>query len=82
MKPWRILHVDLLKPMPSLPLEKDKEGVYVYFWCQGLLLGRKIFASSELPLSSRGLFDEAIRSVLPAVAHYWSVNAGSACAGL
>ena len=79
MKPWRILHVDLLKPMPSLPLEKDKEGVYVYFWCQGLLLGRKIFASSELPLSSRGLCDEAIRSVLPAVAHYWNVNAEPAC---
>ena len=78
MKPWRILHVDLLKPIPSLPLEKDKEGAYVYFWCQGLLLGRKIFASSELPLSSRGLLDEAIRSVLPAVAHYWSVNAGPA----
>ena len=75
MKPWRILHVDLLKPLPSLLLEKDKEGVYVYFWCQGLLLGRKIFASSELPLSSHGLCDEAIRSVLPAVARYWKVDA-------
>ena len=62
--------------MPALPLETDKEGVYVYFWCQALLLGRKIFASSELPLSSRSLFDEAIRSILPAVAHYWNVNAG------
>jgi GT2 family glycosyltransferase len=74
VKPWRILHVDLLKPIPSLRLEKDKEGVYVYFWCHGLLLGRKILASSELPLSSRGLCDEAIRSVLPAVAYYWKVS--------
>jgi GT2 family glycosyltransferase len=74
VKPWRILHVDLLKPIPSLRLEKDTEGVYVYFWCQGLLLGRKILASSELPLSSRGLCDEAIRSVLPAVTYYWNVN--------
>lgn len=74
MKPWRILHVDLLKPIPSLRLEKDTEGVYVYFWCHELLLGRKILASSELPLSSRGLCDEAIRSVLPAVAYYWEVN--------
>ena len=74
MKPWRILHVDLLKPIPSLCLERDQEGVYVYFWCHGLLLGRKILASSELPVSSRGLCDEAIRSILPAVAHYWKVN--------
>ena len=74
MKPWQILHVDLLKPIPVLAQEKDKEGAYVYFWCQGLLLGRKIFASSELPLSSRGLLDEAIRSILPAVAHYWKLN--------
>ena len=74
MKAWRILHVDLLKPIPSLRLEKDKEGVYVYFWYHGLLLGRKTFASCELPLSSRGLCDEAIRSVLPAVAHYWKLN--------
>ena len=59
-------------------MEKDKEGAYVYFWCQGLPLGRKILASSELPLSSRGLLDEAIRSVLPALAHYWSVNTGPA----
>ena len=79
MKPWQILHVDLLKPIPVLAQEKDKEGAYVYFWCQGLLLGRKIFASSELPLSSRGLSDEAIRSVLPAVAHYWNFNAEPAC---
>jgi GT2 family glycosyltransferase len=77
MKSWRILHVDLLKPLPSLPLERDKEGVYVYFWCHGLLLGRKIFASSELPLSARGLCDEAVRSVLPTVAHYWKVNSES-----
>ena len=75
MKPWRIFHVDLLKPMPSLPLEEDTQGVYVYFWCQGLLLGRKILASTELPLSSVGLCDEAIRSALPAVAHYWNANA-------
>ena len=75
MKPWRILHVDLLKPIPSLRLEKDTEGVYVYFWCHELLLGRKILASSELPLSSVGLCDEAIRSALPAVAHYWNANA-------
>ena len=74
MKPWRILHVDLLKPIPSLSLEKDKEGVYVYFWCQALLLGRKIFASSELPLPSHGLFDEAIRSVLPALTNYWGLT--------
>jgi GT2 family glycosyltransferase len=74
VKPWRILHVDLLKPIPSLGLEKEKAGVYVYFWCQGLLLGRKIVSSSELPLSSRALCDEAIRSVLPAVAHYWSTR--------
>jgi GT2 family glycosyltransferase len=74
VKPWRILHVDLLEPIPPLHLERDKEGVYVYFWCHGLLLGRKILASSELPLSSRGLCDEAIRSVLPAVAYYWKVN--------
>jgi GT2 family glycosyltransferase len=74
VKPWRILHVDLLKPIPSLCLERDKEGVYAYFWCHGLLLGRKILASSELPLSSRGLCDEAIRSILPAVAHYWKLN--------
>ena len=79
MKPWQILHVDLLKPIPVLTQEKDKEGAYVYFWCQGLLLGRKIFASPELPLSSRGLLDEAIRSVLPAVAHYWNFNAEPAC---
>jgi GT2 family glycosyltransferase len=78
VKSCRIVHVDLLKPFPSLPLEKDKEGAYVYFWCQGLPLGRKILASSELPLSSRGLLDEAIRSVLPALAHYWSVNTGPA----
>jgi GT2 family glycosyltransferase len=74
VKPWRVLHVDLLKPIPSLCLERDKEGVYVYFWCHGLLLGRKIFTSSELPLSSRGLCDEAIRSVLPAVGYYWKLN--------
>jgi Glycosyl transferase family 2 len=74
VKPWQILHVDLLKPIPSLHLEKDKEGVYVYFWCHELLLGRKILVSSELPLSSRGLCDEAIRSVLPAVAYYWKLN--------
>jgi glycosyltransferase involved in cell wall biosynthesis len=79
VKPWRILHVDLLKPIPALALEKDKEGVYVYFWCQALLLGRKVLASSELPLSSHSLFDEAIRSVLPALTNYWGVNAGSAC---
>ena len=78
MKPWRIFHVDLLKPIASLPLEKDKEGVCVYFWCQGLLLGRKIFGVAELPVSSRSLLDEAIRSVLPAVAHYWNVSAGRA----
>ena len=78
MKPWRIVHVDLLEPILSLPLEKDKEGAYVYFWCRGLPLGRKIFASSELPLSSQGLLDEAIRCVLPAVEHYWGVNAGPA----
>jgi GT2 family glycosyltransferase len=78
VKPWRILHVDLLKAIPSLPMEEDKEGAYVYFWCQGLLLGRKIFGSSELPLSSRALSDEAIRSVLPAVALYWKVNPESA----
>jgi GT2 family glycosyltransferase len=74
VKPWRVLHVDLLKPIPSLYLERDKEGVYVYFWCHGLLLGRKILASSELPLSSRGLCDEAIRSVLPAVGYYWKLS--------
>jgi GT2 family glycosyltransferase len=74
VKPWRVLHVDLLKPIPSLCLERDKEGVYVYFWCHGLLLGRKIFASSELPLSSGGLCDEAIRSVLPALGHYYKLN--------
>jgi hypothetical protein len=76
VKPWRIVHVDLLKPVLCLP--SVTERAYVYFWCQGLLLDRKIFASSELPLSSRGLLDEAIRSVLPDVAHYWSVNAGPA----
>ena len=78
MKSWRILHVELLKPLPSLPWEKDKEGVYVYFWCRGLPLGRRIVSSSELPLSSRALCDEAIRSVLPAVGHYWRVNTESA----
>ena len=81
MKPWRVLHVDLLKPIPSLRLEGDTEGVYVYFWCHGLLLGRRIFASSELPLSSRALCDEAIRSILPTVAYYWSTDAGRAHLG-
>jgi GT2 family glycosyltransferase len=78
VKSWQIVHVDLLKPILSLPMEEDKEGAYVYFWCQGLLLGRKTFGSSELPLSSRALSDEAIRSILPAVAHYWKVNPESA----
>jgi GT2 family glycosyltransferase len=78
VKSWRIVHLDLLKPIPPLPMGEDKEGAYVYFWCQGLLLGRKIFGSSELPLSSRALSDEALRSVLPAVAHYWKVNPESA----
>ena len=63
-------------------MEEDKEGVYVYFWCQGLLLGRKTFGSSELPLSSRALSDEAIRSILPAVAHYLTVNSGVCLVGL
>ena len=30
MKPWRIVHVDLLKPVLSLPLEKER--ACVYFW--------------------------------------------------
>jgi hypothetical protein len=50
VKTWRIVQVDLLKPVLSLPSETER--AYVYFWCQGLLLDRKIFASSELPLSS------------------------------
>jgi glycosyltransferase involved in cell wall biosynthesis len=78
VKPWRIVHLDVLRPIAPLAFEADQEGAYVYFWCQGLLLGRKIFVSSELPLSARELFDEAIRSILPAVADYWDLNAGSA----
>jgi hypothetical protein len=35
VKSWQIVHVDLLKPILSLPMEEDKEGAYVYFCCQG-----------------------------------------------
>ena len=31
MKPWRILHVDLLKPIPSLCLERDTGGSLCLF---------------------------------------------------
>src|SRR5262249_21862603 len=48
---WRILHVDLGRPLPVVPRDGDAAGLQLVFWLDGLPLGRCEVAAGDLPLS-------------------------------
>jgi len=64
---WRILHVDLGKPLPVVPGDGDAAGLQLVFWLDGWPLGRCEVAASDLPLSAPTLAMLASQAVAPAV---------------
>ena len=64
---WRILHVDLAKPLAAVPGDADLAGLQLVFWLDGLPLGRCEVTADDLPLSTATLASLASEAVAPAV---------------
>lgn len=65
-KPWKIVHLELSKPIPEL-LKLDCEGIYVVFWWQGIPLGHQEIAVDQLPIPAAQLANQAVQAITPAV---------------
>ncbi len=64
---WRILHVDLGKPLCEISSDGDRAGLQLVFWLDGLPLGRCEVAASDLPLSVATIATLASQAVAPTV---------------
>jgi GT2 family glycosyltransferase len=64
---WRILHIDLAKPLAVVPKDGDLAGLQLVFWLDGLPLGRCEVTADDLPLSRATVAGLASEAVAPAV---------------
>lgn len=65
--PWKIIHLDLAIPLPSLQPESDYDGYYLVFWWRNLPLGRYILPKAQLPLPHTALYSLALQQIAPGI---------------
>jgi GT2 family glycosyltransferase len=75
-RPWRILHLDLEKPLPDVQFDDSLGGIYTVFWWREIPLGDAWLAASELPLRSAYLRALALRRIAPSLAAAMEVGPG------
>lgn len=65
--PWKIVHLDLATPLPSLSPESGYDGYYLVFWWRNLALGRYLLHKEQLPLPSTALYSLALQQIAPGI---------------
>ena len=60
--PWRIEHIDLNRPLPTIAANPGEGGVYVVFWCNDAPVGTTSLLAAQLPI-----LPEALAAMTPSV---------------
>ncbi len=65
--PWKILHLDLSRGIPSLSSGPGFQGFFVVFWWHGIPLGHRWIPAKHLPMRAVELTEHALTVITPAV---------------
>ncbi len=65
--PWKVVHLELSKGIPKLPLEPNYEGLYVVFWWHSIPLGYQEILAAQLPMPATQLATLVLQTITPAV---------------
>lgn len=75
--PWRIVHLDLCRPLPVLIVPPGARGLYVVYWRGDVPLGHVYLPRERFPLVAAQLREVALEAIAPAVGGYFApVDAG------
>lgn len=65
--PWKVLHLELSKGIPTLPNDPGYGGLYVVFWWHSIPLGTQEILTAQLPMPATQLANLALQKITPAV---------------
>lgn len=65
--PWKIINIELSKPIPELTLMSGYGGIYTVFWWHNIPLGQQVILADQLPMSPTELINLAVQAITPAI---------------
>ncbi|GAX42588.1 glycosyl transferase, group 2 family protein [Tolypothrix sp. NIES-4075] len=65
--PWKILHIELNKGIPTLMAEAKYQGIYAVFWWYGIPLGHQEISADQLPMPALSLGNLIVKTITPTV---------------
>lgn len=65
--PWKIINIELSKPIPELPLMPGYGGIYTVFWWHNIPLGQQEILADQLPMSPTELTNLAVQAITPTI---------------
>ncbi len=65
--PWKIINIDLSKPIPELAVIPGYGGIYTVFWWHNIPLGQQEILAAQLPMSATELTNLAVQAITPTI---------------
>jgi len=65
--PWKILHIELNKGIPTLTAQTKYQGIYAVFWWYGIPLGHQEILAEQLPMPALSLCNLVVQTITPTV---------------